>query len=137
MNMNTPSLPRRLACLFYEALLMVAVLAVGYVPYFVLFHFLPTELFHFLANLYWLALGGVYCTHFWRRGQTLAMKTWHIRVESAAGGPLTGGQAVKRYLLALLLFPVTWFWALFDRDRQFLHDRLAGTVLVNAAPSAK
>jgi uncharacterized RDD family membrane protein YckC len=37
-----------------------------------------------------------------------------------------------RLVLAALLLPVSIVWALFDRDRQFLHDRLAGTRLINA-----
>ena len=63
-----------------------------------------------------------------RGGQTLAMKAWHIRVVE-----ITPAKALVRLLLATLLFPVSIAWALFDRDRQFLHDRLSGTRLVNAA----
>jgi uncharacterized RDD family membrane protein YckC len=38
-----------------------------------------------------------------------------------------------RYVLAwpcLVYLGAGLFWAIFDRDRQFLHDRLAGTRLV-------
>jgi uncharacterized RDD family membrane protein YckC len=62
-----------------------------------------------------------------RGGQTLAMKAWHIRLVD-----VTPRKAVVRFLL-LALLPLSIAWALFDRDRQFLHDRLAGTRLVNAA----
>ena len=64
-----------------------------------------------------------------RGGQTLAMKAWHIRVVD-----VTPGKAIYRLLLAGLLIPagVSILWAVFDRERQFLHDRLAGTRLVNA-----
>jgi len=62
-----------------------------------------------------------------RGGQTLAMKAWHIRLVD-----VTPGKAVLRFVLAALLLPVSIAWALFDRDRQFLHDRLAGTRLTNA-----
>ena len=62
-----------------------------------------------------------------RGGQTLAMKAWHIRVVN-----VTPGKAVARFFLALALLPVSVAWALFDRDRQFLHDRLAGTRLIDA-----
>jgi len=46
-----------------------------------------------------------------------------------------------RYALAwpsVLLFGAGLLWALIDRDRQFLHDRLAGTcvVLLPAPPKA-
>jgi uncharacterized RDD family membrane protein YckC len=105
----------------------------------------------------WLFLVlAVYFTWFWAHGgQTLAMKTWRIRVERADGGPLRLWQALLRYLLAwlwfipglllawlagakgwmLLLLPAASMlaWAMtvyFDPDHQFLHDRLARTRLV-------
>jgi uncharacterized RDD family membrane protein YckC len=64
-----------------------------------------------------------------RGGQTLAMKAWHIRLAE-----VTPTKAILRLLLAAVLLPtgISIVWALFDRDRQFLHDRLAGTRLVNA-----
>jgi uncharacterized RDD family membrane protein YckC len=62
-----------------------------------------------------------------RGGQTLAMKAWGIRLVD-----VTPQRAVLRFVLALLLMPASIAWALFDRDRQFLHDRLAGTRLVTA-----
>jgi uncharacterized RDD family membrane protein YckC len=135
--MTTPSLPRRLACLVYEALLLTAVLFVASFPFVALLQRLPATWSRPVTQFYLLLVAGIYFTWFWRHGQTLAMKTWRIRLESTAGGPPSGLQAVKRYLLACLLFPLTWFWALFDRDRQFLHDRLAGTALVSAAPSTR
>jgi uncharacterized RDD family membrane protein YckC len=42
------------------------------------------------------------------------------------------GKALLRFLFALVLVPTgaSILWALFDREGQFLHDRLAGTRLV-------
>jgi uncharacterized RDD family membrane protein YckC len=78
-----------------------------------------------------LFIGVVFAAYFlwcWLRGgQTLAMKAWGIRLVE-----VTPRNAVLRFAFALLLLPVSIVWALFDRDRQFLHDRLAGTRLVNA-----
>jgi len=95
-----------------------------------------------------------------RGGQTLAMQTWKMRVVTADGERLSMRQAIARYLLAVsgtlflgvggailffwatggnLSFGVTggilfsgfgFLWAFFDRDRQYLHDRLAGTRIV-------
>ena len=62
-----------------------------------------------------------------RGGQTLAMRAWKIRLVD-----VTPARAVLRFLLALALLPASVLWALVDRDRQFLHDRLAGTRLVQA-----
>jgi len=48
------------------------------------------------------------------------------------GQPVGLGRAIWRYALAWpsLLLCVGLLWALVDRDRQFLHDRLAGTRIV-------
>lgn len=104
---------------------------------------------------------GAYFTFFWcRAGQTLAMQTWRIRLVATSGGaiaervPLSRG--VMRYLLAWLWFlPALVIDSVFglkgwpsisvitvgmliwlatvriNPDRQFLHDRLAGTRLVD------
>jgi len=66
-------------------------------------------------------------------GRTLPMQTWKMRVVRPDNLPIGVGRAALRYVLAwpsLLLFGVGVFWAFFDRDRQFLHDRLAGTRIV-------
>jgi uncharacterized RDD family membrane protein YckC len=59
------------------------------------------------------------------------MKTWRIRLVG-----VTPRKALFRFLYALILVPtgISLLWALFDRDRQFLHDRLAGTRLVLVRP---
>ncbi len=62
-----------------------------------------------------------------RGGQTLAMKAWRIRLIQ-----VTPRNALLRFLYALVFVPtgISLLWAFFDRDKQFLHDRLAGTRLV-------
>ena len=81
-----------------------------------------------VLQLFIAAMFAAYFLWCWLRGgQTLAMKAWGIRLVD-----VTPGKALLRFALALALFPVSIAWALFDRDRQFLHDRLAGTRLVRA-----
>jgi uncharacterized RDD family membrane protein YckC len=62
-----------------------------------------------------------------RGGQTLAMKAWRIRLVD-----VTPGKALLRFVYAVILVPtgLSVLWIFFDKDRQFLHDRLAGTRLV-------
>lgn len=82
---------------------------------------------------YFLFVTGFYFVWFWRRdGRTLAMKTWKIRLVSATGMQPSLDQLILRFLLAWpgVLLGIGVVWALFDRDRQFLHDRLSGTRLV-------
>lgn len=69
-------------------------------------------------------------------GQTLPMKTWKLRLANPDGSPLRPTQAILRYLAAwpsIALFGVGILWAIFDRDKQFLHDRIAGTRIISTA----
>jgi uncharacterized RDD family membrane protein YckC len=82
-------------------------------------------------QLFILVVFAAYFLWCWLRGgQTLAMKAWRIRLVD-----VTPGKAILRFVLAVILLPISIPWALVDRDGQFLHDRLAGTrlVLVSAA----
>ncbi len=108
-----------------------------------------------LQQVYLFASLGAYFIYFWVGGRrTLAFKTWGLRLvpRSAQGlEAISTRQAVVRYFAvwigptaALLTYTLTqgaggiwilmlfanFFWALADRDRQFLHDRLAGTRVV-------
>jgi uncharacterized RDD family membrane protein YckC len=128
-----PSLGRRLACVLYDGLLLGAFVLFASFPFVMLTSTLERGLARHLLQAYVLLLAGGYFTFFWHRGQTLAMKTWRLRLETEAGGPPTWGQAWLRYALACLnlaALGVGWWSALLRPDRQFLQDRLAGTRLV-------
>ena len=106
---------------------------------------------------------GIYFTWFWSAGrQTLAMKTWHLRLVDREGRALTQPRAAARYLLSWLWFlPALaaaglaghadggrvslWLCAGVLANlalarllpgRQYAHDWLAGTRLVDARPAA-
>jgi uncharacterized RDD family membrane protein YckC len=100
------------------------------------------------------ALCGAYFVWCWTGGRrTLPQKTWQLRIVGGDGRAPAGRTAVARYLAAWIgplaamaafavLQPLAWgghaawlpalnfLWAFVDRDRQFLHDRLAGTQVV-------
>ncbi|HLS87082.1 MAG TPA: RDD family protein [Burkholderiales bacterium] len=125
-----PSLVRRLASLFYEALVAIAVaFFAGWLFFAATAGRDATEgwLRHALQLLVLVVLAGYYIRSWLRGGQTLAMRAWRIRVMD-----ITPRRALLRFLYALVLVPtgISILWAFFDRDRQFLHDRLAGTRLV-------
>jgi len=128
------SLGRRGLCLGYEALLLLAVLFVGALPFVLVAGAADRMAARPLFQLYLVALTAVYFVWQWRHGgQTLAMKTWRIRVVTREGAPLDWARAAQRYLFALtgtLLAGGGFLWALADRDDLFLHDRLAGTRIV-------
>lgn len=128
------SLARRFLSLVYEAPLLVAVMFAGALPFLIFTQHLQAALVRPLLQLYLLALCGGYFVWQWRHGgQTLPMKTWRLRLVARDGGPLTLRHGICRYVLALLglaLFGTGMLWALIDRERQFLHDRLAGTRII-------
>lgn len=164
-DLMAPSLRRRMACWLYEGTLMFGVVflvGVLFTTSYVLSSF--TQSGNALDNRYLqqalvFVAFGIYFGWFWAKGQTLAMKTWHIRVVDRHGKALTQGRALWRYVLSWLwLLPplavaglmqlsgqqlsvllVGWVivWALLSRfhaQRQFLHDALAGTRLVHFKP---
>ena len=86
-----------------------------------------------LQGISLLTISGYFLWCWSHGGQTLAMKTWRIWVVVSSGEALTFPQALQRLLFAialLLLAGIGFWWALWDRDGQFLHDRLAGSRLV-------
>jgi len=153
----TPSVKRRLLAMVYESLLLLAVAALTTALFILLTQHRsgPVYQFGLMAALF-VVIGAYFVYNWTNSGHTLAMKTWRLCVVAGAGGRVSVGTAVLRYLCAwgwlLPAFAVrTLFglhgkgeiaavyaigiaaWActaLLDRDRQFLHDRLAGTRLV-------
>ncbi|NDV13596.1 RDD family protein [Crenobacter caeni] len=155
-----PTLARTLAALFYEILLGCAVLLAFAAVLTPLKALLPAGLLaDWLFRLTLAALMFGYCGFCWTRGgQTLAMKTWRLRVERADGAALSWLDSLRRFLVVLALFvgvPVL-VWAgwsralgeaaplwllplwlavpfacrLFDPAKLSLHDRLAATRVV-------
>jgi uncharacterized RDD family membrane protein YckC len=97
---------------------------------------------------------GAYCTWLWSGGRrSLPMRTWRLALVTVSGAAVNPGRAALRYLgawigpacaiaaylamrpyghrrWAVAFLAANYAWAIVDRDRRFLHDRLAGTRLV-------
>jgi len=74
---------------------------------------------------------------FWRHGgQTLAMKTWHVRLVREDGSKVGLLQAMFRYTLCWFfnLTGIAFIYSFFDKNGQFPQDRLAKTLLVSTKP---
>lgn len=75
----------------------------------------------------WIVTGMyfVWCWH--KTGQTLATKTWKIKLVNQQNSTLSFQQAIVRYALAsllMLVFGLGFIWVLVDKEGLFLHDRL-------------
>jgi uncharacterized RDD family membrane protein YckC len=133
-------LARRLLSLIYEALLLFAVLWLAGLVYLLIEHAFGARHVRALFQVYLVAAGALYFVPQWLRGgQTLPMKTWRMRVATTSGGALSLRRALGRYGLATAgaaLFGAGFLWAFADSERQFLHDRLAGTRIFSVSPAA-
>ncbi len=121
--------------MLYESLLLLGVLALTFMlPHLLLGMGFGIALPGWFLLTHVAAVLGAYFLWYWSHGgQTLAMQTWKLQLASVNGETPTIKQLLLRYALtwpSLLWFGVGLFWALFDRDHQFLHDRLAGTRLI-------
>ena len=128
------TIARRFVSIAYELLLILAVLLFAGLlfPGATGSTLPPTN--HLAFQAYLLFVIGLYLIPCWRMsGQTLPMKAWRLRVERTSGERLELWRAMLRYVLACLstlAFGLGYAWALFDRDGQFLHDRLSRTRIV-------
>lgn len=136
MPAMTPGIGRRLACLFYEGLVIFAILLIGFLLPEILLSGFGLSLTGKALWIHVFVLLMAYFVWCWLHGgQTLPMKTWKVRLTDIGGGPVRPVQALLRYLAAwpsILLFGIGIVWMLFDKDGQFLHDRIAGTRIVPA-----
>lgn len=138
MPSELASLRRRLASLLYESLVVFSILLIGFlIPQIVFYAFgLALGGRMLMLHVFWLLLA--YFVWFWlNSGQTLPMKTWKLRLVNQDGRLLRPAQAVFRYMAAwpsILFFGIGLFWALIDKDKQFLHDRLTGSRIISTQP---
>ncbi|MEY2618229.1 MAG: hypothetical protein RL522_1231 [Pseudomonadota bacterium] len=156
-DLRAPSLRRRMACWVYEGMLLFAVVFIAGWLFSTLGqmrHGLDAR--RPLLQAFLFLVFAIYFTWFWSRGQTLAMKTWDIRMVDRQGRPVTQVRALGRYVLSWIWFlpplasltpfrlagaevavlMVGWVlvWAILSRfhpQRQFWHDAWAGTRLVH------
>ncbi|MDN3922974.1 RDD family protein [Roseateles violae] len=161
-----PGLARRLAAFIYEGLLLFAVAMATGLVYSPLAQ-QRNALEHRSGLIIALALSfGAYFIYFWTRsGQTLPMKTWHMRLQRQGGGNLGLAQALLRYLLSYCWWVLPIAAAVQMRryglgfgpiaavgslallgyamlslvlpGRQYLHDLLCRTELVTQRPAPK
>ena len=162
LNLQAPRLIRRMACWMYEGILMFGVVFIAGYLFGTLSQTRNAMDNRHALQAFLFVVFGIYFTWFWATGQTLAMKTWHIRVVDRDGRPLTQRRALLRYVCSWLWFlpPLAalapfslpggeatvivlgWVavWAVlsrFDPQQQFWHDALAGTRLVHYEPAKK
>lgn len=140
MSAELSGLGRRLASMLYEGLVVFAILLIGFLMPQIVFSGFGLALGGKFLWLHVVILLMAYFVWCWLNGgQTLPMKTWKLRVANPDGSSLRPLQACLRYLAAwpsIGFFGIGVLWAVVDKDKQFLHDRIAGSRIVTAPPPA-
>ncbi|MBA4178645.1 MAG: hypothetical protein C0505_19105 [Leptothrix sp. (in: Bacteria)] len=164
VDMAAPGLRRRLACFVYEGVLLFGVVMVAGLIWGVATRQQHALVGTAGLQAFTFAVLGTYFVFLWSHGgQTLAMQTWHIRLVTHDGQPVGWWRALCRFLVAWLWFMpalVTLWWsglksgppifaallagvlgyaalAWLHPQRQFWHDAVCGTRLINWKPARK
>lgn len=161
---TTPGLARRFACFLYEGVLLFGVVMAAGLVYSIATNQRHALVGTGGMRAFLFAVLGVYFVWFWsRHGQTLAQRTWRMQLLTRQGRPPGPGRALLRYLLswmwfipalmalevsglkgtaptmAALIAGVAAYAALsrIHPTRQYLHDLVCGTRLVDWQPAPK
>lgn len=141
-----PGLMRRLAAMFYDGLICVALaLALTGLYTLVSAKIVGADVYReqaaanlgafdpLLASILFVSLY-LFFAYFWRHnGQTLGMQAWHIRVENEDGSRISWKQALLRYLMgwvSWLTLGAGYAWILVDRQRKSWTDRFSHSRVV-------
>ncbi|WP_455232151.1 RDD family protein [Geopseudomonas aromaticivorans] len=147
-------LVRRLAAMFYDFLLCMALMMVIALLYqqglLRLIH--GAEQLRALADagaldhdpvLASLLLIGVFAffAKFWTHsGQTLGMQVWGVRIQNKDGSAIDLWQALLRFFIAIgswLCCGLGFLWMLWDKDQRTWHDRYSDSVVVQLPKKSK
>jgi len=132
-------LVRRLAAMFYDSLLCIALMMVVTLLYQqVLLRLLygseqlqqladagRLDIDPLLSTLLLFSLFGFFAKFWTHSGQTLGMQVWGIRIQNADGTAIDLWQALLRFLIALvslLCLGMGYWWMLFDKQNRTWHD---------------
>ncbi len=129
-----PGLLRRLAALFYDSIVLMALLLAATAPVMLLTEGQAVAPGNNWYRLYLFVLSGSFFCFFWLRGgQTLGMRAWRIRVVTDNGKALNLRQCIIRFLAGILSIAplgLGFLWIAIDRNGRAWHDVLSRTQVI-------
>ncbi len=134
----SPSLPRRLTAMLYDALLVVALIAVvNALALGIVVRLTAGEQQvlhpHLVQLLTAVSVIGFFSVFWLNGGQTLGMQAWRIKLVDYQGRPPTAAKVLLRCLGALLsaaCLGLGYLWCLIDHNNRYWHDYLSRTQLI-------
>ena len=138
------SLPRRLAAMFYDSLLLAAIAwAITAIAIALRVAQLGDQAIRqsaapatggpLLQLALLLSIVAFFCWFWTRSGQTLGMQAWRLRVETIHGDRIGWRQSLARLAGAVVsaaCFGAGFWWLLFDAEGRTWHDRWSNSRVV-------
>ena len=145
---QNPGFFRRLAAMFYDWVLLVAVILVAVTVFTMTTDLifgkntsndiLQVPLAKLFYQLYLGTISGLFYAWFWTHGgQTLGMKVWKLKIVDSTHNSISLKQALIRLfyiVLSCIPFGLGFFWMLFNKQKLTLYDSLSKTQLVIIVP---
>lgn len=131
-----PGLARRLAAMFYDAWLLVALWLIGATVDYAIQRALglAEDPYRLPLQVFIVACPFLFYGWFWTHGgQTLGMRAWRMKLLNADGSTVDWRHAIIRVAAAhisLLALGLGYLWMLGDREKLTWHDRWSNTRLV-------
>ncbi len=127
------SLLRRITIMFYDSILLVALLFFASLPVAVPLEMTMEHPYYPLYILYIHLVAFLFFSWCWTRGgQTLGSKTWKIKVVTDSGNNVTWKHAFLRYigsLLCWLSLGIGFLWCYTNKERRAWNDIISKTRL--------
>lgn len=132
--MTNASLLRRLCAIFYDTLIILAIILIGTACLILLNKGQAISPGNIYYQWFLIILIASYFIGFWVNGsQTIGMKAWNLRVLNSEMQRLNFWLALLRFVTAgifLCLGGIGLFWCLFNKRRESLYDKCCGTRLM-------
>ncbi|WP_397378695.1 RDD family protein [Pseudomonas sp.] len=148
----TAGLSRRLAAIFYDFLLCIALLIiVTFIYKLILMGFYGQEQLKqmsdsgaldgdpLLSTVLFMSLFGFFAKFWTHNGQTLGMQVWGLRIQNKDGTAITLWQAMLRFLVAIgswLLLGLGYLWVIWDKEKRTWHDIYSESQVVHLPKNA-
>lgn len=166
-EIKPPSLIIILLSLIYESLLISSVTFIALIIDSLIVVFLiqelPLSIKTLITSIIIIIFWYCYFISSWKKGQTLAMKTWNIYLKNNDNNIPSQKQLFLRFIwsvifvifipliiyfiyknkglnhrvcfsLAITWWLLPWGWAIFNKQKKFLYDQLSGTKLIIKKP---
>ena len=131
--MQNINLFRRLASIFYDGVLVVAIVIITSLPFYN-FNVEESFLLKLTMQLYFYLIIQYFFVWFWVNSTaTLGMKSWKIKIVDINGNNISYKKAIVRFnvsILSISIFGLGFLISLFRKDKKCLHDIISRTQLI-------